>query len=41
MGMSPQDYEYPLVAAYLAHSHQKQGFSIKISKWKLFLEDIA
>jgi hypothetical protein len=40
--MSPQDYEYLLVAASLAHFvHQKQGFSIKISKWKLFLEDIA
>jgi hypothetical protein len=38
MGMSPQDYEYLLVAAKLAHIHQKQGFSIKISKWKLFLE---
>ncbi len=41
MGMSPQDYEYPLVAANLAHFHQKRGFSIKISKWKLFLEDIT
>jgi len=38
MGMFPQDYEYLLVAANLAHSHQKRGFSIKISKWKLFLE---
>ena len=38
MGMSPQDYEYLLVAAKLAHSHQRWGFSIKISKWKLFLE---
>ena len=38
MGMSPQDYEYLLVAANLAHFHQKWGFSIKISKWKLFLE---
>ncbi len=41
MGMSPQDYEYLLVAATLAHFHQKQGFSIEISKWKLFLKDIA
>ncbi len=41
MGMSPQDYEYLLVAANLAHFHQKQGFSIKISKWKLFLKDVA
>ena len=38
MGMSPQDYEYLLVAANLAHFHQRWGFSIKISKWKLFLE---
>jgi hypothetical protein len=38
MGMSPQDYEYLLVAASLAHFHQKWGFSIKITKWKLFLE---
>jgi hypothetical protein len=38
MGMSPQNYEYLLVAANLAHFHQKRGFSIKISKWKLFLE---
>ena len=38
MGMSPQDYEYLLVAANLAHFHQTRGFSIKISKWKLFLE---
>jgi hypothetical protein len=38
MGMSPQDYEYLLVAANLAHFHQKRGFSINVSKWKLFLE---
>jgi hypothetical protein len=38
MGMSPQDYEYLLVAANLTHFHQKRGFSIKLSKWKLFLE---
>jgi len=38
MGMSPQDYEYLLVAANLAHFHQTRGFSIKILKWKLFLE---
>jgi hypothetical protein len=38
MGMSPQDYEYLLVAANLAHFHQKRGFSIMISKWKLFLK---
>ena len=39
MGMSPQDYEYLLVAANLAHIHQKRGFSIKISKWKIFLQN--
>jgi hypothetical protein len=38
MGMSPQDYEYLLVAAHLAHFHQKRGFSIKKVNWKLFLE---
>ncbi len=38
MDMFPQDYEYLLVAANLAHFHQRWGFSIKISKWKLFLE---
>ena len=37
MGMSPQYYEYLLVAANLAHFHQKRGFSMKILKWKLFL----
>jgi hypothetical protein len=36
--MSPQDYEYLLVAANLAQFHPKWGFSIKILKWKLFLE---
>jgi hypothetical protein len=38
LGMSPQDYEYLLVAANLAQFHPKWGFSIKILKWKLFLE---
>ena len=38
LGVSPQDYEYLLVAANLAHVHQQRGFCIKISKWKLFLE---
>jgi hypothetical protein len=38
LGMSPQDYEYLLVAANLAQLHPKWGFSIKILKWKLFLE---
>jgi hypothetical protein len=37
-GMSPQDYEHLLVAAYLAHFHTKWGFSIKKLKWKLFFE---
>jgi len=36
--MSPQDYEYLLVAANLAQFHPEWGFSIKILKWKLFLE---
>jgi hypothetical protein len=36
--MSPQDYEYLLAAADLAHVHQKRGFCIKIWKWKLFLK---
>jgi hypothetical protein len=36
--MSPQDYEYLLVAANLAQFHPKWGFSIKILKWNLFLE---
>ena len=30
LGMSPQDYEYLLVAANLAQFHPKWGFSIKI-----------
>ena len=38
MSMSPQDYEYLLVAANLAHFHQKRGFTIKILKWNLFLK---
>ncbi len=29
LGMSPQSYEYLLVAANLAHYHAKWGFSIK------------
>jgi hypothetical protein len=29
MGMSPQSYEYLLVAANLTHYHAKWGFSIK------------
>jgi hypothetical protein len=38
MGMSPQDNEYLLLAANLAHFHKKGGFPIKILMWKLFLE---
>jgi hypothetical protein len=34
----PKDYKYLLVAADLAHFHQRWGFSIKKMKWKLFLE---
>ena len=36
--MMPKDYEYLLVAANLAHFHKKWGFTIKMMKWKLFLE---
>jgi hypothetical protein len=39
LGMSPQDYEYLLVAANLAQFHPKWGFSIKILKWKVFLQE--
>jgi hypothetical protein len=38
LGMSPQAYEYLLVAANLAHFHTKWGFSIKKRKWGLFIE---
>ena len=37
-GMSPQDYERLLVAAHLAHFHEKWGFSIKKVNWNLFVE---
>ena len=38
--MTPKDYDYEflLVAANLAHIDKKRGFSIKMMKWKLFLE---
>ena len=38
LGMSPQDYEYLLVALDLAYFHKRWGFSIKMMKWKVFLE---
>jgi hypothetical protein len=36
--MSPQAYEYLLVAANLAHFHTKWGFSVKKRKWDLFIK---
>ena len=36
--MMPKDYEYLLVAANLAHFHKRWGFSIKMTKCRLFLE---
>jgi hypothetical protein len=38
LGMTPKDYEYLLVAADLAHIDKRWGFSIKMMKWRLFLE---
>jgi len=38
VGMMPKDYEYLLVAADLAHIDKRWGFSIKMIKWRLFLE---
>ena len=38
LGMSPQDYEYLLMALDLASIHKRWGFSIKVMKWKVFLE---
>ena len=40
LGITPQDYEFLLVAANLAHFHKTWGFSIKIMKLKLFLEEL-
>jgi hypothetical protein len=37
-GMSPQAFEYLLVAAQLAHFHKKWGFSIKKVNWKFFIK---
>jgi hypothetical protein len=36
--VTPEDYEYLLVAADLAHFHKRWGFSIKMTKLRLFLE---
>jgi hypothetical protein len=36
--MSPQAFEYLLVAAQLAHSHTKWGFYIKLLNWKFFIK---
>ena len=38
LGIMPQDYEFLLVAADLAHFHKRWGFSIKMMKLKFFLE---
>jgi hypothetical protein len=38
LGMTPKDYEYLLVAADFAHFHKRWGFSIKMTKLRLFLE---
>jgi hypothetical protein len=38
LGMSPQAFEYLLVAAQLAHFHKKWAFSIKKVNWKLFIK---
>ena len=36
--MTPKDYEYLLLAADLARVDKRWGFSIKMMKWRLFLE---
>ena len=38
LGIMSKDYEYLLVAADLAHVDKRWGFSIKMMKWRLFLE---
>ena len=38
LGMSPQDYEYLLVALDLARIDKRWGFFILVMKWKVFLE---
>jgi len=39
LGITLKDYEYLLVAADLAHVDKRWGFSIKMMKWRLFLEE--
>jgi hypothetical protein len=36
LGMSPQAYEYLLVAAGLGINHKRWGFTINKSQWRLF-----
>ena len=36
--MSPQDYEYLVVALDLARIDKQWGFTILVMKWKVFLE---
>ena len=38
LDMSPQDYEYLLMALDLARMDKRWGFSIKMMKWRLFFE---
>jgi hypothetical protein len=38
LGMSPQAFEYLLMAAQLAHFQKKWGFSVKKVNWKLFIK---
>ena len=38
LGITSKDYEFLLVAADLAHIDKRWGFSIKMMKWRLFLE---
>jgi hypothetical protein len=38
LGMSPQNYEYLLMALDLARIDKRWGFSILVMKWKVFLE---
>jgi len=36
--MSPQEYEYLLMALDLVRMDKRWGFSIMVMKWKVFLE---